>query len=155
MERSKKNIIQPRTQNIPVEAEMLAAKCCCAARNWCARTERVRDGLSCKREASVAGKCVRAHDEARSPKAFGQPTEERTKERTNETDGRRNERTNSFHFLLFLFFFFFSVRSPPHKDQVPKDCLMDEVSGGLGFFFCLPSFYLRIRTKAQKTKSNG
>jgi hypothetical protein len=32
---------------------------------------------------------------------------------------------------------------------------MDEVSGGLGFFFCLPSFYLRIRTKAQKTKSNG
>jgi hypothetical protein len=96
--------------------------------------------------------CVRAHDEARSPKAFGQLTEERTNERTNErtklTDGGTNELIS---FLLFLFFFFFSVRSPPHKDRVPKDCLMDEVSGGLGFFF----FYLRIRTKSQKTKSNG
>ncbi len=136
MERSKKNIIQPRTQNVPVEAEILAAKCCCAARNWCARTERVRDGLSCKREAFVAGKCVRAHDEARSPKAFGQPTDERTNERTDgRTDGGTNELIS---FLLFLFFFFFSVRSLPHKDQVPKDRPMDEVSGGLGFSF----FYL-------------
>jgi hypothetical protein len=106
-----------------VEAEILAAKCCCAARNWCARTERVRDGLSSKREAFVAGKCVRAHDEARSPKAFGQPTEERTKERTNERngqteertnemDGRRNERTHfisSFSLFLFLFCSFSST----------------------------------------------